>query len=162
MSTLPLKPLHNCMLHASSFLQSSVLCVAPPHCGTSIRVFTGRIPRPPYPPTGRLTPSTATPYWPFDPVDRRLSLAKKTFIITESYNIEDFEVSRYEIDCADSVLKLKGQSNFRDWETALFLALTANNRYYVRMLSYGIPILSPPEYANTLQEEVKQLLLSDA
>lgn len=82
--------------------------------------------------------------------------------MTESYNIEDFEVSRHEIDCADSVPKLKGQSNFRDWETALFLALTANNRYYVRMLSHGIPIPLPPEYANTSREEVKQLLLSDA
>lgn len=48
----------------------------------------------------------------------------------ESTEIEDCEVNNNEINISDSVLKLKGQSNFRDWETALYLALSANNQFY--------------------------------
>ncbi|KAL2695964.1 hypothetical protein AAEP93_003264 [Penicillium crustosum] len=79
-----------------------------------------------------------------------------------SFNIENFDINRSEIDFHDSVPKLKGQSNFRDWETALFLALTANNRYYTRILTYGIPILSPPQYHDTTVKGVTEDLLKDA
>ncbi|KAG0160747.1 hypothetical protein PDIDSM_8277 [Penicillium digitatum] len=54
-----------------------------------------------------------------------------------SYNIEDFTINSHEIDISSAVPKLKGQSNFRDWETALYIALAANNRYYTYMISNG-------------------------
>ncbi|QQK42998.1 hypothetical protein Pdw03_6899 [Penicillium digitatum] len=61
-----------------------------------------------------------------------------------SYNIEDFTINSHEIDISSAVPKLKGQSNFRDWETALYIALAANNRYYTYMISNGIPIPKIP------------------
>ncbi|KAJ5978172.1 hypothetical protein N7501_001514 [Penicillium viridicatum] len=40
-----------------------------------------------------------------------------------SFHIEDFKVNNNETDFSDSVPKLKGQSNYEDWETAFCLAL---------------------------------------
>ncbi|KGO75831.1 hypothetical protein PITC_032770 [Penicillium italicum] len=80
----------------------------------------------------------------------------------ESLDIEDFKVHSYEIDTSKSVPKLKGQSNFRDWETALYLALGANNRYYTHMISNGIiPLPTPPYYADTTPEAVRDMLVKE-
>ncbi|KAL2694995.1 hypothetical protein AAEP93_010537, partial [Penicillium crustosum] len=38
----------------------------------------------------------------------------------------------------------------------------SNNRYYARMLTYGIPILSPPQYYDTTVKGVTKDLLKDA
>ncbi|KAG0156198.1 hypothetical protein PDIDSM_3375 [Penicillium digitatum] len=65
-------------------------------------------------------------------------------VMQASYNIEDFTINSHEIDISSAVPKLKGQSNFRDWETALYIALAANNRYYTYMISNGIPIPKIP------------------
>lgn len=81
---------------------------------------------------------------------------------SSQFNIKNFDINRSNIDFHDSVPKLKGQSNFRDWETALFLALTANNRYYSRMLTHRTPIPSAPVYYNTSVDAVHAELLEDA
>ncbi|KAG0154714.1 hypothetical protein PDIDSM_282 [Penicillium digitatum] len=75
-----------------------------------------------------------------------------------SYNIEDFTINSHEIDISSAVPKLKGQSNFRDWETALYIALQLN-RYYTYMISNGIPIPKIPEYQDSSPEAVRNLLL---
>ncbi|KAG0154949.1 hypothetical protein PDIDSM_522 [Penicillium digitatum] len=64
-----------------------------------------------------------------------------------SYNIEDFTINSHEIDISSAVPKLKGQSNFRDWETALYIALAANNH---------------PEYQDSSPEAVRNLLIEEA
>ncbi|KAG0155347.1 hypothetical protein PDIDSM_922 [Penicillium digitatum] len=64
-------------------------------------------------------------------------------VMQASYNM-DFTINSHEIDISSAVPKLKGQSNFRDWETALYIALAANNRYYTYMISNGIPIPKIP------------------
>ncbi|QQK44266.1 hypothetical protein Pdw03_8167 [Penicillium digitatum] len=79
-----------------------------------------------------------------------------------SYNIEDFTINSHEIDISSAVPKLKGQSNFRDWETALYIALAANNRYYTYMISNGIPIPKIPEYQDSSPEAVRNLLIEEA
>ncbi|KAJ9490407.1 hypothetical protein VN97_g2841 [Penicillium thymicola] len=78
------------------------------------------------------------------------------------YDIDNFEINRSEIDFHDVVPKLKGQSNFRDWETALLIGLSANNEYYSRMLTIGIPIPSAPFYYNTPVDAVRAELLEAA
>ncbi|KAG0157409.1 hypothetical protein PDIDSM_4594 [Penicillium digitatum] len=78
-----------------------------------------------------------------------------------SYNIEDFTINSHEIDISSAVPKL-GQSNFRDWETALYIALAANNRYYTYMISNGIPIPKIPEYQDSSPEAVRNLLIEEA
>ncbi|QQK39842.1 hypothetical protein Pdw03_2696 [Penicillium digitatum] len=79
-----------------------------------------------------------------------------------SYNIEDFTINSHEIDISSAVPKLEGQSNFRDWETALYIALAANNRYYTFMISNGIPIPRIPEYQDSSPEAVRNLLNEEA
>ncbi|KAJ5508411.1 hypothetical protein N7527_010554 [Penicillium freii] len=69
-----------------------------------------------------------------------------------SFHIEDFKVNNNETDFSDSVPKLKGQSNYEDWETAFGLALSATNRCYTHMVTNGIPIPTPPSYADTSPE----------
>ncbi|KAG0156280.1 hypothetical protein PDIDSM_3457 [Penicillium digitatum] len=86
-----------------------------------------------------------------------------------SYNIEDFTINSHEIDISSAVPKLKGQSNFRDWETALYIALAANNRYYTYMISNGIPIPKiPSDHTTTvvisvaeIRDRVKQVIESN-
>ncbi|KAG0156254.1 hypothetical protein PDIDSM_3431 [Penicillium digitatum] len=81
-------------------------------------------------------------------------------VMQASYNIEDFTINSHEIDISSAVPKLKGQSNFRDWETALYIALAANNRYYTYMISNGIPKI--PEYQDSSPEAVRNLLIEEA
>ncbi|KAG0154462.1 hypothetical protein PDIDSM_30 [Penicillium digitatum] len=83
-------------------------------------------------------------------------------VMQASYNIEDFTINSHEIDISSAVPKLKGQSNFRDWETALYIALAANNRYYTYMISNGIPIPKIPEYQDSSPEAVRNLLIEEA
>ncbi|KAJ6123875.1 hypothetical protein N7471_011192 [Penicillium samsonianum] len=61
----------------------------------------------------------------------------------ETFDLEDFE------------------SNYRDWETALYLALAANNRYYARMISHGIDQPLPPCFADNSPREAKALIIED-
>ncbi|OQD71651.1 hypothetical protein PENPOL_c001G07566 [Penicillium polonicum] len=79
-----------------------------------------------------------------------------------SFHIEDFKVNNNETDFSDRIPKLKGQSNYRDWETALCLALSANNQYYTHMVTDGIPIPTPPSYADTSPEAVREMLIEEA
>ncbi|KAJ5231058.1 hypothetical protein N7489_011766 [Penicillium chrysogenum] len=48
--------------------------------------------------------------------------------------IFDFEVRKDEIDLAKSVPKLKGASNWRMWETQMFMVLRFNNPVYVQLI----------------------------
>ncbi|OQD94306.1 hypothetical protein PENVUL_c145G04217, partial [Penicillium vulpinum] len=82
--------------------------------------------------------------------------------IEASYNIEDFVLNTNKIDISAAVPKLKGQSNFRDWETALYLALTANNRYYTHIISRGIPVPEAPVYQDNSSEVVREILIEEA
>ncbi|KAJ5922148.1 hypothetical protein N7516_009851 [Penicillium verrucosum] len=80
----------------------------------------------------------------------------------DNFDINNFEIDRSEIYFHNVVPKLKGQSNFRDWETGLLLGLSANNEYYARMLTHGIPIPSAPFYYNTSVDAVRAELLEAA
>ncbi|CAI7581589.1 unnamed protein product [Penicillium palitans] len=83
-------------------------------------------------------------------------------VMQRSFHIEDFEVNNNETDFSATVPKLKGQSNYRDWETALCLALGGSNPYYTHMVTNGIPTQTPPSYADTSPEAVRQMLIEEA
>ncbi|KAG0159435.1 hypothetical protein PDIDSM_6957 [Penicillium digitatum] len=68
-------------------------------------------------------------------------------VMQASYNIEDFTINSHEIDISSAVPKLKGQSNFRDWETALYIALQ---------------LTTIPEYQDSSPEAVRNLLIEEA
>ncbi|KAJ5943895.1 hypothetical protein N7516_004063 [Penicillium verrucosum] len=94
--------------------------------------------------------------------EEEVHLGAKEGVMEESFDIEYFEVNNNEINISKSVPKLKGQSNFRDWEAALYLALTVNNSYYTHMISTGIPMPTPPAYADTTSKSVRQGLVKEA
>ncbi|KAJ5840777.1 uncharacterized protein N7525_005965 [Penicillium rubens] len=56
--------------------------------------------------------------------------------------IFDFEVRKDEIDLAKSVPKLKGASNWRMWETQMFMMLRFNNPVYIHLVAVSEPCFS--------------------
>ncbi|CAP97524.1 hypothetical protein PCH_Pc22g02360 [Penicillium rubens Wisconsin 54-1255] len=63
--------------------------------------------------------------------------------------IFDFEVRKDEIDLAKSVPKLKGASNWRMWETQMFMMLRFNNPVYVQLIRDEIKMPPPPRLPST-------------
>ncbi|KAF3029840.1 hypothetical protein E8E15_009023 [Penicillium rubens] len=79
--------------------------------------------------------------------------------------IFDFEVRKDEIDLAKSVPKLKGASNWRMWETQMFMMLRFNNPVYVQLIRDEIKMPPPPPapiYADPSRSSVRALLFKEA
>ncbi|KGO50218.1 hypothetical protein PEX2_027830 [Penicillium expansum] len=81
---------------------------------------------------------------------------------SEENSIFDFEVSENEIDMAKSVPKLKGPSNWRDWEVMMFMVLGTNNRVYVQLIRDEIKMPPAPVYEDPSHDSVKALLFKEA
>ncbi|KAJ5951163.1 uncharacterized protein N7479_009576 [Penicillium vulpinum] len=75
----------------------------------------------------------------------------------DDFQIEDFEV-RGELDITGSVPKLEGAVNWQDWEVSLKIALGANNRFYVHIISHGIERPLPPPYRENSTDAIRSLL----
>ncbi|CAG7953749.1 unnamed protein product [Penicillium nalgiovense] len=76
--------------------------------------------------------------------------------------IFDFEVREDEIDLAKSVPKLKGASNWRMWETQMFMMLRFNNPVYVQLVRDEIKMPPTPIYADQSHRSVRNLLFREA
>ncbi|KAJ5477806.1 hypothetical protein N7530_003315 [Penicillium desertorum] len=76
--------------------------------------------------------------------------------------IFDFEVRKDEIDLAKSVPKLKGASNWRMWETQMFMMLRFNNPVYVQLIRDEIKMPPAPIYEDPSRSSVRALLIKEA
>jgi hypothetical protein len=76
-------------------------------------------------------------------------------------DIESFEVERYPLDLGDTVPKLKGQQNWREWEAQLRIGLSANNPHYIHMISGNLEEPSHPTYFDTSPETVRASLAEE-
>jgi hypothetical protein len=54
-------------------------------------------------------------------------------------DIANFQLDRHEQDITTLVPTLKGQSNWREWEASFYLALNAQNTFYVHMIQGHVP-----------------------
>ncbi|KAJ5416097.1 hypothetical protein N7465_004792 [Penicillium sp. CMV-2018d] len=65
-----------------------------------------------------------------------------------------------EIDMAKSVPKLKGASNWREWEVQMFMIFGFNNRVYVQLIGDEIKTPPSPVYEDP-QGSVRALLFKE-